>query len=180
MGDEKTPRQAIDLPPSPFGVVSTTNSSSSLILVGQNKPDCWVPIEYELCMFRAARDLNATQQPTWALENIVREGLLLHTRNLCELFLEKRDDDIKLTDLFSDWKTSAQYDEVKKQVDELLRRYQEDGGEGESLKTALDKRLAHLTRRRTKGPGHDYTPKFAPLASMIESIFVQIEDLLAV
>ena len=181
MRDEKTTPQAIDLPSSPLGVVNTTSSQSFSILVSQNQADYWKPVGYELDLFRAARNLNTTQALAGDLKNIVVESLLLHTRNLCELFLpdnEKRPDDIRLTYLFDDWKTSDRYRELKRLVDNLLVAYGKSGDEG-SLRTALNKRLAHLTRRRAEALGYDYTPKFAPLEPLIENIFVQIEQLRA-
>jgi hypothetical protein len=179
-GEKIPPQVIINLPSSP-GVVSTTSSRSFSILAGQYQPDYWEPVEYEIGMLRTARDMNATQPLTGDLKNIVVESLLLHTRNLCELFLpdnEKRDDDIKLTDLFDDdWETSARYVEVKKQVDALRLAFG-DRGNPNSLRGALNKRLAHLTRHRAEALGYDYTPLIAPLESLIETILVvQIENL---
>lgn len=83
---------------------------------------------------------------------------------------------IRLTDLFDSWETSDRYHEVKKQVDKLRLAYG-DGGNPDSLRGALNKRLAHLTRHRAQALGYDYTPLIAPLESLIEDIFRQIENL---
>jgi hypothetical protein len=103
------------------------------------------------------QELNTPQPSNWLLNNLITEGRVLHTRNLCDVFCGSGyKDDIKLTDLFDDYQTAThKYQHLAELVTDLKDKY-ETSEQGSNVRSIFNKRLAHPTKER--GTGFDYRP----------------------
>jgi hypothetical protein len=130
--------------------------------------DRWIVIEYEVKMFRAALDFLLRHTFPFpaglvgrVLNNAVVESAVLHTRNLCEVFLpggNPQPDDITLTRLFPDWGTNPKYDRAKDLINpDLDAAYGKSNTPG-TPRFDFNKRVAHSTTHRAQSSGHNYGP----------------------
>jgi hypothetical protein len=85
-------------------------------------------IGYEVKMFYATYDITlspALDQPPLVLANAVEESAVLHTRILCDVFLDRghAKDNIELSQLFQHWDADNRYDKLKEMIEILRKRY---------------------------------------------------------
>jgi len=107
----------------------------------------------------------------WVLRNGVPEGVLLHTRNLCDFCTSKNPNDIKPSDLFGDYeKKDPEHDELKRLISLLKKEY--GANSKGSPKWALNKMLAHPTKER--GDSFDYTPYLQRILPLLQGIITEI------
>jgi hypothetical protein len=157
-------------------VPSATDTPSSVSVTFGGEDERWVVIEYEVQMFRS--DTLIRQQSSLALQNAAVESRLLHTRNLCEVFLElaKEQDDIVLSKMFADWTMNPRYDQLKHLVGELSAIYGKSKDEG-SPRWVINKRLAHSTTHRAAKNGYEYAPHLEKLIPKLHEVINQLEAL---
>jgi hypothetical protein len=169
-------KKEASIPVPPSGAISATNTPSSMSAIYGAGDQRWMVIEYEVQMFRS--DTLKKEQSSLALQNAAVESRLLHTRNLCEIFIElaKEEDDIVLSAMFDDWSTNSRYDQLKHFVSEIAAIYGKAKDEG-SPRWAINKRLAHSTTHRAAGRGYDYAPHLKELEPKLLEIINQVEAL---
>jgi hypothetical protein len=141
----------------------------------------WEIIAYEVRMFKATYEimLNPTafaQLQKKVLENAVEESAILHTRILCEVFLDRgfELDDIHLSKLFLNWKIDGKYRRIRQIQRDLRRQYGSGTREGTPC-WIFNKMMAHPTTRR--GISYDYIPVLRNLAPYLLAIIKEIEAL---
>ncbi len=107
------------------------------------------------------------------LLNTYVECELLHLRNLVEAFLlaQVDNDGIKVHRLLADRMT----DELLAAIGRLTLAYFAPHKRDESPKAEIDKRLAHMTTKRTDGTGHEYDECFAVVEPVVERVIGAIE-----
>ena len=92
--------------------------------------DPWETIEYEVKMFYASYKKffarSAYSRLPYVLKNALEESAVLHTRILCDIFLNprKQKDDIILKDLLLGWPHNARYRKMKVPPIELKQAVQ--------------------------------------------------------
>jgi hypothetical protein len=167
-------------------IIATQTSATSSSHV--SKPaDPWIVIEYEVKMFRAALDIllrHTFPFPAGSvgrvLNNAVVESAVLHTRNLCEVFLpggNPQPDDITLTGLFADWGTNPRYDRAKDLINpDLGAAYGKSNTPG-ALRFDFNKRVAHSTTHRAQSSGYNYGLHLTKLEPIILDIIREFENL---
>jgi hypothetical protein len=108
----------------------------------------WEVARYEIDMHETLSD----RPSSLAMRNAVTESVVLHARQLCEMFLSlsNKDDNVKLADLISDREQSEQLRELIAE----LRGIYGDGRKKESPRWVFNKMLLHPTKIRTDG--YDY------------------------
>ena len=130
----------------------------------------WGVLEYEVKMFDATYKIFFTRStftvlPT-ALQNAVEESAVLHTRNLCEIFLGPHEkDDIRLADLLQGWPHHPRHTNITAMNKKLRRRYP---------RPLFNQHVMHPTRHR--GTQYNYEKELADLYSLIQNIIVELDD----
>jgi hypothetical protein len=150
-----------------------------MITVGE---DQWQMIEYEIKMFYATYKklftLSAYDRLPYVLKNALEESAVLHTRILCDVFLNRRsrrwEDDILLGDLLPGWPNRAEYGKMKSMQDKLKVEY-EKSNDSASPCWQFNKMLAHPTSHR--GREYDYRDILATLHPLIHDIIRELESL---
>jgi hypothetical protein len=133
--------------------------------------DPWEMLEYEVKMFDATYKIFFTQLTFTALptelKNAVEESAVLHTRQLCEIFLSfsKKHDDIRFADLLPGWPRHPRYTKITALSKTLRRRYS---------KTLFDQNVMHPTGVR--GTEYNYENDLADLYPLIHAIVDELED----
>jgi hypothetical protein len=155
-----------------------------------DKHDRWrLAISYEVRMFEETLKMVASLAAPEGdpLRNAICESLVLHARNLCDFCIQrKKEDDLKLEDLFGDYMPD-ECSTLRRLADDVATTYQKDACAPDSVRTgtydagssvgtfisttfisttvpselkspkwAFDKMLAHLTQVR--GPRFNYQP----------------------
>jgi hypothetical protein len=145
----------------------------------------WRAIGYEVSMLRGLRGLrdfavavstpSSKDRTAWLLHNIITEGQVLHTRNLCDFCTSKTSNDIRPQDLFDNYDTDRKYDKLKELMIRLDKKYGSSKKEGDA-RWAFNKMLAHPSQERND-KGFDYTPFLDLVLPLLEEIIGEIETL---
>jgi hypothetical protein len=135
----------------------------------------WIVIEYEVWMLQELNKILPTDPilSNLLLRNNITEGVVLHTRNLCDFCTSRRLNDIKPSDLFDNYDTAPRYDTLK----ELMKRLDQQYGKGKEgdVKWAFNKKLAHPTKER--GECFDYTGFLNRVNPVLRDIIGELEAL---
>jgi hypothetical protein len=91
----------------------------------------WIVIGYEVSMLRGLQEVRANisiksadpQRTAWLLGNVIPEGRVLHTRNLCDFCTSTHRNDIKPRDLFDDYDRDPRYEPLKGLIRRLREQY---------------------------------------------------------
>ena len=138
--------------------------------VEQTNGDPWGVLEYEVKMFDATYKIFFTRStftvlPT-ALKNAAEESAVLHTRNLCEIFLgPHKEDDIRLAYLLRGWPQHPRYTDITAMNKKLRGRYP---------RTLFNQYVMHPTRHR--GTQYNYEKDLADLYPLIQDIISALDD----
>jgi hypothetical protein len=147
--------------------------------VMQNIADSWEWIGYEVKMFNATYKIFFDQtylaRLPYALKNAVEESAVLHTRILCDVFLNRatKPDDIDLSRLFLNW-SNVKYKKIRALKDKLETLYGKNNKPGTPCWT-FNKMLAHPTSHR--GTEYNYRKILCALRPAIQEIVVEVECL---
>lgn len=139
------------------------------------QPDPWPVICYEVRMFRLARDLRKKHGANVDLKDVFVEAELLHVRNLAEAIscVGGQSDDIKLSEVLAlrmtPWLAAAMCD--------LTKQYTQSAPSASSPKNEINKRLAHMTKKRAAQIGYDYGPLFSVMEPAIERVISEMEKI---
>jgi len=131
---------------------------------------------YEFDMLEILSDMQTLIAPdsqvAWAMKNARTESIVLHTRQLCELFLSlsREDDNAKLADLVED---NQQSSELKRLIEELREKYGKRDDE-DSPRRIFNKMLLHPTKLRVNG--YNYQPELDKLRPLLVAIMAEIES----
>ncbi len=142
--------------------------------------DQWKMIEYEVKMFYATYQKLFTRSSYSALphvlKNALEESAVLHTRILCDVFLDhaKRSDDIALSHLLSGWPNDARCRDMRAMHDKLKSRYGKPNDPASPCRN-FNKRLAHSTSHR--GSEYDYRNILNELHPLIGDMIRELESL---
>jgi hypothetical protein len=125
----------------------------------------WRAIGYEVSMLRGLRGLRPSEvyvsipsskdRTAWLLRNIITEGQVLHTRNLCDFCTSTNSNDIRPRDLFDNYDRDLKYDKLKELMKRLDEQYGSSKKEGDA-RWAFNKMLAHPSQERND-EGFNYT-----------------------
>jgi hypothetical protein len=150
-------------------------------MAGASSDPSWEVIAYEVRMFRASYEIVLDPAALAQLQkkvfiNAIEESAVLHTRILCEVFLDRgsEPDDIALSRLFSDWYTDYRYRGIKRMLRELRNLYGTGSRRGSPC-WVFNKMMAHPTTHR--GISYDYIPILRDLDPVILKIIAEIEAL---
>jgi hypothetical protein len=112
----------------------------------------------------------------YVLKNTLEESAVLHTRILCDVFLNprKQKDDIILRDLLSGWPNNAKCRNMKAMHDKLKAEYGESNDPASAC-WDFNKRLAHATSHRDRE--YDYREKLDALYPLIHDMVRELESL---
>jgi hypothetical protein len=146
------------------------SSVNTSIAVDHNR--WWVVIGYEVSMLRGLLAVDARQSPL-LIRNIISEGRVLNTRNLCDFCTSKAKYDIKPLDLFENYDTDPRYSTLRGLIDSLVREY--GNGTPGDVRWAFNKMLAHPTKER--GTSFDYDPYLTRIFPVLDKIILEIESL---
>src|SRR6516225_261760 len=86
--------------------IQTLSTRAMTTTIASKRCRWWRAIGYELSMLRGLRDFvcvstsSAKDRTAWLLHNIITEGQVLHTRNLCDFCTSTNSNDIRTRDLF--------------------------------------------------------------------------------
>ena len=148
--------------------------------MAQSLNHSWDVIAYEVRMFHATYGVilnsNKIKNLSNVIANAIEESAVLHTRILCDVFLNKGmdPDDIQLSTLFPIWYTNTKYQRIKRLASALRKAY----GSAQKLGSpcwVFNKMMAHPTAHR--GKSYDYTTILENLEPMIQNIISEIEHL---
>jgi hypothetical protein len=129
----------------------------------------WEVARYEIDMHETLYEGRPSSQ---ALQNALTESIVLHARQLCEMFLSlgNQDDNVRLVDLISEKEQSQQF---KALITELRVIYG-DGKKGGSPRWVFNKMLLHPTKIRTDG--YNYGPALNQVRPVLKKIITEIES----
>jgi|SRR5579863_117207 len=138
----------------------------------------WDIIAYEVRMFHATYetvlDPSELNKLPKVMANAIEESAVLHTRILCDVFLNKGmdPDDIQLSTLFPAWYTNSKYQKIKWLAGNLRKTYGSAQKRGSPC-WVFNKMMAHPTAHR--GKSYDYTIILENLEPLIQNIITEIE-----
>jgi hypothetical protein len=140
--------------------------------VVQTTGDPWGMLEYEIKMFEATYEIFFTRSTfvalPQALKNVVEENAILHTRQLCEIFLsfpKRRPHDIRFADLLPDWRYHPRRAKISALSKKLRRRYP---------RRLFDQNVMHPTGVR--GTEYNYEKDLFDLYFLIKAIIRELDD----
>src|SRR5215472_9878425 len=117
----------------------------------------WSAIGYKVKMLRAlATDMTGVsinclpddvQRVIWLIPNLITEGKVLHTRNLCNFCLSEDDHSIRLSTLFDNYHEGVKYAKLRDLIDLLSEKYRKKLQKN-CPRWAFHARLAHPNRGR--------------------------------
>jgi hypothetical protein len=132
-------------------------------------------IGYEVQMLTALLQIPSTHpaRSEQTLNNCISEGIVLHTRNLCDFCIPnpRFPDVIKPADLFANFDTDQKYQKLRELMNSLQDKYDTDSDPSNypgSVRDMFNKRLAHPTKDRTQG--FDYAPYLNRVLPVLEQI----------
>jgi hypothetical protein len=128
----------------------------------------WLVASYEIDMYE-----NFDEGPSIrASQNAHTESMVLHARQLCEIFLSRsrEPDNIRLADLISE---SDESDKLKELIVELDRNYGSGRTEGSPC-WVFNKKLLHPTTERTDR--YNYGPALNRVKPILKAIIAEIES----
>jgi hypothetical protein len=128
----------------------------------------WLVASYEVDMHETLSE----RPSALAQHNALTESIVLHARQLCEMFLSlsNKDDNVKLADLISEGEQSAEF---KKLVAELRGIYGNSRKVG-SPSWVFNKMLLHPTAVRIDS--YDYGPALNQVRPVLKKIIAEIES----
>ena len=128
----------------------------------------WLVASYEIDMLETLFEGPSPR----ASQNAYTESMVLHARQLCEIFLCRSNerDNIKLADLIPE---GEQSERLKKLIVELGREYGNSKTEGSPC-WVFNKMLLHQTTERTDR--YDYGPALGRVSPILKIIIAEIES----
>jgi hypothetical protein len=130
----------------------------------------WLVASYEIDMHETL--LDGLLSPD-ALRNALTESIVLHARQLCEIFLSYsgHSDNIKLFDLVP---IDSQSDRLKRLIAELRKEYG-NASTRDSPRWVFNKMLLHPTKNRFDR--YNYKPALEQVRPLLKEIIAEIESL---
>jgi hypothetical protein len=138
--------------------------------------DPWLVVSYEIDMHE---QLSKAGSFARLVQNAITESRVLHTRQLCDIFIpdrSNRSDDVSLGHLIPGWEASnnAKCEKLKRLVQHLKQQY----GDSRMVYSpcwVFNKKMAHATLERTDN--YDYGPALAAVSSTLRAIVAEIESI---
>lgn len=135
----------------------------------------WSVIKYEVNMLRALNNVNLSvdgPQIQWIFDNLITEGKVLHTRNLCDFCTSRKPSDIKICDLFDNYSTDDKYRKLRELVELLIQGYGKSD-QVNSSRWVFNKMAVHPTKER--GMGFDYNFHLKQVWPVLQNIIDELE-----
>jgi hypothetical protein len=135
-------------------------------------------IGYEARMLMTLLQIPSTHpaRREWALKNCIAEGIVLHTRNLCDFSVLncRFPDDMKPADLFPKFDTDKKYQKLRDFMNLLRDKYDTDDDPSYpgSVRNIFNKRMAHPTKGRTEQS--DYSPYLDRVLPVLRDIVTEM------
>ena len=160
-----------------FLAFTTTGNSSS---VWPSEPETrrqWLTaIDYEVEMYFATREMS--KEPCERhRRNTITVSEVIHTRNLCNLCISTKDNDVKLVDILGeDPETSGNYPALAKLISDLRDAYGRFDKDVGTPRWSFNKRVAHITKDRAPNAAdYDHRPELDAVRPILNKIISQIE-----
>ena len=159
-------------------VAVTTSRNSSSVWPSEHEPrrQWLIAIDYEVEMYRATREMWKEPCEQYPRKEITVSEVI-HTRNLCNLCISTRDNDIKLTDILGeDPDTSGNYPELAKLIGDLRDAYGRFDQDVGTPRWSFNKRVAHITKDRAPNAAtYDHRPELDAVRPILDKIISEIE-----
>jgi hypothetical protein len=130
-------------------------------------------------MYRATREMS--KEPCdRQRRNMVTVSEVIHTRNLCNLCISTKENDIKLADILGeDPETSGNYPDLAKLVGALRDAYGRSDKDVETPRWSFNKRVAHITKDRAPdAQRYDHRPELDAVRCILDKIISKVEDVI--
>jgi hypothetical protein len=147
-----------------FSPAWTASSSEAR---NMNRQSAWVVVSYEVDMHETLSEGSPSPR---AIQNAYTESMVLHARQLCEIFLPRstEPDNIKLADLIPEGDQSERFKEL---IAGLGRRYGDRRTVGSPC-WVFNKKLMHPTTERTDA--YDYESALNRVKPILKAIIAEI------